>query len=366
MNIGTKINEYRRRKGATQEDLAAYTGVSTAAVSKWETEASLPDITILPKIAEFLEVSIDFLMGVELRPDDIEELCRWDNKYLRTLDYNAGIPVYEEALLRYPNDGNLHLGLGNLLSAKASNSREHETGLRAIEHLEKARKLGCWMTDQGEDRDLKQKISFTYGCIGEYEKALSYIEDSMFDIQAADYEMRLGKYDDAKVRLYSKLFRTAFEFALLTDRLGKCCEHNGDAETRFQLTKLCADFREMFTKTEKANYFDYLSACDYMDLAEAIFNRDGDFNEMKEAVEKAVAHAIRFDENPSFDIADIGFMKGYGGSISTSLDSLACRGVLNDLKSEPFAGFAGEEWYDDCVNRLTSAMKSKKDVGLWE
>lgn len=362
MNIGTKINEYRRRKGATQEDLANYTGVSTAAVSKWETDASLPDITLLPKIAEFLEVSIDLLMGFEIRPDEIEELCRWDNRYLRSLDYNAGIPVYEKAILRYPNDGNLHLVLGELLSAKASNTRDRETGLRAVEHLEKARKLGCWQTEC----DLKQKISFTYGCIGDYEKALSYLDDSMYDIQAADYEIKLGRYDGAKIRLYGKLFHTAFEFALLTDRLGKCCEHDGDTDTGFELAKLCAGFREMFTKTEKANYFDDLSAYDHIHLAEAILRRNGDPGEMKEAVEKAVAHAVRFDENPSFDIADIGFMKGYYGSVSTSLDSFACHGILNHLKSEPFVEFAGQAWYEDCVQRLTAAMKSKKDTGLWE
>ena len=362
MNIGTKINEYRRRKGATQEELANYTGVSTAAVSKWETEASLPDIALLPKIAEFLEVSIDALMDFEIHTDDIDELRQWDNRYLRTKDYNAGIPVYEEAILRYPNDGNLHLGLGDLLSAKASENQCRDTGLRAVGHLEKARKLGCWMNE----RDLKQLISFTYGCIGEYENALSYIEDSMYDIQAADYEQKLGLHEQAKNRLYSKLFHTAFEFALLTDRLGKCCEHDGDAETQFQLTKLNAEFREMFTKTEKASYFDYLSACDHMDLAEAIFTRDGDFNEMKDAIEKAVGHAVRFDENPSFDIADIGFMMGYSGSISTSGDDLACRTVLNRLKSEPFTGFAEEDWHKECVNRLTAAMKSKKDAGIWE
>ena len=366
MNIGTKINEYRRRKGATQEDLANYTGVSTAAVSKWETEASLPDITLLPKIAEFLEVSIDILMDFEIRPDEIDELCRHDNRYLRGLDYNAGIPVYEKALLRYPNDGNLHLGLGELLSAKASENQCRDTGLRAVEHLEKAEKLGCRMTGHENGRCLKQKIAFTYGCIGEYEKALSFLEDSEYDILAADYEMKLEKYDQARIRLQSKLFRTAFEFAILTDRLGKCCEHDGDTETGFRLTKLCADFREMFTETEKASYFDSLSAYDHIDLAKAIFYRDGDFHEMKNAVEKAVGHAVRFDENPSFDIADIGFMKGYGGSVSTSSDTLACHAVLSRLKSEPFAGFAGEAWYEDCVNRLTAAMKSKKDAGLWE
>ncbi len=362
MNIGTKIGEYRRRKGATQEDLANYTGVSTAAVSKWETEASLPDITLLPKIAEFLEVSIDTLMDFELHTDDIAELRRWDNRYLRTKDYNAGIPVYEEALLRYPNDGNLHLGLGDLLSAEASETQYRGTGLRAAGHLEKARKLGCRMNE----RDLKQLISFTYGCIGEYEKALSYIEDSMYDIQAADYEQKLGLHEQAKTRLYSKLFHIAFEFALLTDRLGKCCEHDGDAETQFRLTELNAGFREMFTKTEKASYFDYLSALDHMELAKAIFWHSGDYNAVVDAVRKAVGHAVRFDENPSFDITDIGFMKGYTGSISTSGDDLACRGILTRLKAEPFAEFAEEDWYKDCMNRLTAAMKSKKDAGIWE
>ncbi len=362
MNIGTKIYEYRRSKGATQEELANYTGVSTAAVSKWETESSLPDITLLPRIAEFLEVSIDALMEFDICAKNIEELKKWDNRYLKTQDYNAGIPVYEEALKRYPNDGNLNLGLGDLLSAKASGNGCRDTGLRAVEYLEKARKLGCWRNE----RDLKQSISFTYGCIGEYERALSYIEDSMYDIQAADYEMKLGKYETAKIRLYSKLFHTAFDFCCLTGRLGKCCEHDGDKETKFQLTKLCAEFREMFTKTEKASYFDYLSALDHMELAEAIYYDSGDYNAVIDTIRKAVDHAVRFDENPSFDVADVGFMKGYSGSIGTSCDSLACHAVLDQLNAEPFKLYADKEWHKECTERLNAAMKSKKDAGLWE
>ena len=364
MKIGTKILEHRRRKGATQEDLANYAGVSVAAVSKWETESSLPDIALLPRIAEFLGVSIDALMEFDLctKERELEELRKWDNRLLKNEDHNTGIPLYEEALRRCPNDGNLHLGLGKLLSTKAAEMECRDTGLRAIDHLEKARRLGCWLNE----RDLKQSISFVYGCIGEYEKALSYIEDSMYDIQAADYEIKLGKYENAKIRLYSKLFHTAFDFCCLTDRLGKCCGHDGDPETKFQLTKLCAAFREMFTQTETASYFDYLSACDYMDLAEAVFRRGDDPSPGADAVRKAAAHAVRFDENPSFDIADIGFMKGYGGHISTSGDLLACGTVLKRLKRGPFLPYAAEDWYRDCVARLTAAMKSKKDAGIWE
>ena len=41
INLGRVLMENRRRRGITQEELAAYIGVSKAAVSKWETGGSL-------------------------------------------------------------------------------------------------------------------------------------------------------------------------------------------------------------------------------------------------------------------------------------------------------------------------------------
>ena len=55
MKIGNRISEFRHEKGVTQEQLADFTGVSVAAVSKWETENSYPDITLLPSLAEFFQ-----------------------------------------------------------------------------------------------------------------------------------------------------------------------------------------------------------------------------------------------------------------------------------------------------------------------
>ena len=61
--IGNKITEFRKEQYKTQEQLANYVGVSVAAVSKWETKQSYPDITLLPSIADFFGVSIDALLG---------------------------------------------------------------------------------------------------------------------------------------------------------------------------------------------------------------------------------------------------------------------------------------------------------------
>ncbi|MCH7323775.1 helix-turn-helix domain-containing protein [Solibacillus sp. MA9] len=55
----------RKQLNVTQEDIARYVGISRAAVSKWEKGQSYPDISLLPKLAAYFNVSIDDLLGYE-------------------------------------------------------------------------------------------------------------------------------------------------------------------------------------------------------------------------------------------------------------------------------------------------------------
>lgn len=63
MNIGHKILMLRKQQNITQEKLAAEMGVSIAAVSKWETGNSMPDIVMLCALADFFKVTTDELLG---------------------------------------------------------------------------------------------------------------------------------------------------------------------------------------------------------------------------------------------------------------------------------------------------------------
>lgn len=63
MTIGQKITELRKEKGFTQEVLSEMLGVSPQAVSKWENNISYPDITLLPQLAQVLNVSVDELLS---------------------------------------------------------------------------------------------------------------------------------------------------------------------------------------------------------------------------------------------------------------------------------------------------------------
>ncbi len=67
MNIGKNIKALRGEKGVTQEQLASHLGITYQAVSKWENNANTPDIAMLPDIADYFGVTIDFLFGRETK-----------------------------------------------------------------------------------------------------------------------------------------------------------------------------------------------------------------------------------------------------------------------------------------------------------
>ena len=95
MELGYKIKQLRYKAGLTQEQLAQQLRVSPQSVSKWENAAAMPDITLLPTLAEIFGVSIDELFDLTVE----QKLRRIDNR----MDVEGELPgdlfwEYEEYL----------------------------------------------------------------------------------------------------------------------------------------------------------------------------------------------------------------------------------------------------------------------------
>ena len=69
MEIGKNITAFRKDAGMTQEDLANQIGVSAQAVSKWETGVSMPDILLLPVIADVFDITVDEIYTGKREPE---------------------------------------------------------------------------------------------------------------------------------------------------------------------------------------------------------------------------------------------------------------------------------------------------------
>lgn len=66
MNMADRIQQLRKSRGISQEELADKIGVSRQAVSKWESEQSVPDIEKVILLSDYFETTTDFLLkGIE-------------------------------------------------------------------------------------------------------------------------------------------------------------------------------------------------------------------------------------------------------------------------------------------------------------
>ena len=113
INIGNRIKLLRNKLRISQETLAESMGVSFQAVSKWETGAAAPDISLLPALANFFGVSTDELLDYDRFANEkkITEIC--DRAYeLRREHPEEAEKVLHEGLKSFPGNEIL---LNNLL-----------------------------------------------------------------------------------------------------------------------------------------------------------------------------------------------------------------------------------------------------------
>lgn len=131
-HFGETIKKLRLDKGVTQEDVADYVGVSFQAVSKWETDTTMPDITLLPRLAMFFGVRIDDLFAVNTD----EELSRIDHmlEHETLTDQNVAYAkqILDTVLRDHPDDVGAIKRYARLYLSRTN--RDMLTAGRMLEH----------------------------------------------------------------------------------------------------------------------------------------------------------------------------------------------------------------------------------------
>ena len=114
MKMGEIIRTLRRKEGKTQEALAEALGMSTQAVSRWESGGGYPDVEMIPRIANYFHVSIDELFGYDGdRQGRIASvLTEADSRIARNAVTEECITELREALLEFPEEEQILLRLG--------------------------------------------------------------------------------------------------------------------------------------------------------------------------------------------------------------------------------------------------------------
>lgn len=134
MELGNQIKTLRLQRGVTQEALAQHLNVSPQAVSKWEREAALPDVQLLPAISTYFGVTIDtlFALSDETRMERIQNML-WDERVLDPAAVERDRVFLLEKARREPDNGRPYE-----LLADMENHLADEHRVRAAEYAKES------------------------------------------------------------------------------------------------------------------------------------------------------------------------------------------------------------------------------------
>ena len=183
ITLGENIRKKRTEQGITQEQLAEALEVSPQAVSRWENEASFPDITLLPVIAGYFDVTVDELLGVDIerKEEEIKKILNEVQK-LKHLgkSYEASC-LLREKVKEYPNSAELlHSLAGAVYSyyfqsgTQLDEEKFKEYAREVVELCKKAMKYSNkpWII-----HGCNQLLVFNYFNLEEYDKAKEIAEN---------------------------------------------------------------------------------------------------------------------------------------------------------------------------------------------
>lgn len=134
--IGENIKRLRHEKELTQETLAEFLGVSFQSVSKWERGESYPDITMLPAIASFFEVTCDELLNDNAVKEN--KVQQYINEYndMRLKNSPYVFEMISKAVKEFPGDFRLLVRyLEMLLMTKSGVKDDSELILDEVEKI---------------------------------------------------------------------------------------------------------------------------------------------------------------------------------------------------------------------------------------
>ncbi len=178
IHIGTKIKELRKKKDMTQEKLAEYLNVSFQAVSKWETGAASPDLSLIVPLARLLDVTTDELFGLETGVDARQEELRrlWQETW-GTGDTAKRYELSKNAVAEYPGNFEFLIWLADAeVSFAIHNCEKHSEEQKsyfenAIKHYEMVI-ADCMNTEM--KNDAIYGIVMTLPDVGRREEAVTY------------------------------------------------------------------------------------------------------------------------------------------------------------------------------------------------
>lgn len=306
--MGQIIKDLRKKNGFTQEELAERLGVTYQAVSKWENDTGMPDISQVVPLASIFGVSTDVLFGIA---DTTENEEAWKivqnagsiEKYGEIETYLNAYDVLLDGLRKYPNNliimiNCMHLGTSLSLRENGWIYAEERAKEIASETIRQANFVIANSKNITDILSARQILVFLYCSQGKFDLASNEARNfpPRADLTLYSNMAIVNEYMNNNKRtatyLCSNIDYTLQALENDIARLGKAYYNDGKYIDAITVYETFFEVMSVIFKNEiPLSYHDFDSGDCYLLLAEA-YLAIGEASKAMNAVEKSIMYFI--------------------------------------------------------------------------
>ena len=367
--IGEKIKQFRKDKEMTQDALAQALDISPQAISKWECGDGYPDITLLPTIANFFEVTVDELIG----NDDISAKADVQKNYfniVNTLSLDEQLELSFKYYKKYPRNWHIATSLMHRITRYRGKNED--------EYRKQLVNIGERILKDCTDSTVRRS-AVTAMCMVCDEKEIGALlnRDTTFwyDGRREVYEKRYKLFGEEDKYW---MIRNAGNFVQTSAMIGRLREHKsyiGKPEDSVAWNTMYLNILTGITQNSIPDGWIPEYTMQYIRLSAAYFGL-GDKESGYSHLEKALALCKRWQEFPENALLDLGNPLFFGETKLIKNDwhiqlpneekLPLLRGFKNSIPNlvSIMEAESGWEWFDNVRNeeRWTTILSSAKSL----
>ena len=367
--LGENLKKLRKKNDLTQEQLAEVLGVSPQAVSRWESEATYPDITMLPTIANYFDVSLDELIGMEKIKDEknIAEIVEkakinFTNGYI-----DKNIDMLDPAVRRYPKNYQLLSLYAYSLAFCIEKNGQRLTDEEIKQNTSEAIKVSERILEGCTDTELRfvtiKELSFYYNKVGNTEKAIELAE-SLPDLWSCSTTILGEFYSGEKKKRHLQYSILNFTEAMW---ISICSLSDPNYETdditteeRIDMIGKCINIFE--TIFEKDDFYFYSTRIsDMYRYAAAMDMLIDRHNDALSHLESAAKYAVMYDTLPlkwTYTSLLINGLEFNSGNTAKNFTFTKCDELYDKLQSDRYDAIRTEKRFTDILEKISKYRTS--------